>query len=189
MGIIFPRDSDFDTLIQAASVKYRVPVPLIKAVIAQESNFNPRAYRGEAKLGDASRGLMQMLHSTARNLGYTGPAGDDARKTGGMYDPATAIEYGTKFLAGLLTRTGGKIPEAISAYNGGFRPELGFGARATKQVTVCLARDGQGKCIRTFTAKPGMFGNQPHVDKVMGYLKRYSPPSAAPDPTVPGRRS
>lgn len=183
----FAHERDFDAIIFAEAISQGVPYALIKAVIAQESNFVARAIRGEPQLADASRGLMQLLYSTAKALGYKGTPE-------ALFDPATNIHYGTKLLKGNLARVAGDETAAISMYNGGYRPSLGFGARVTRPTTVCLARDQKtGNCISKFTAQPGQYGNQPHVDKVMAYFNRYklevpnipkAPASTAPASTV-----
>lgn len=167
----FAHENDYDALIAHESAAQGVPFAFIKGIIAAESQFVPSAYRAEQ--GDASRGLMQVLLSTARALGYTG-------SSAGLYDPATNIHYGVKLLHGILARTGGNVASAASAYNGGFRPSLGFGSPATAPVTVCLARDTAGKCTRTFTAQPGQYGNQPYVDTVLRFTAQYGGADLAP---------
>lgn len=183
----FANENAYDAPIRDASARYGVPVGIIKGVIAQESQFNPNARRGEPAIGDASLGLMQVLQATARGLGYQGDAA-------GLLNPAVNIAYGTKYLAQIhRTRAAsGDWAAVISAYNGGYRPELAFGRRATKAGRVCLARDQRtGACIRWYDYQPGEFGNQPHVDKVLGYARTYgwvpattatvaTPPTPAP---------
>ena len=55
--------------------------------------------RFQSLIGDASYGLMQLLMSTARGLGYTGDAN-------GLYDAATNIDLGTRLLSDLRRRYG-----------------------------------------------------------------------------------
>lgn len=137
-----------------------VTLALVKAIIATESGFRPTAYRVETKINDASRGLMQILLRTAQAVGFTG-------KPEELFDPKTNITFGTKFLCNLVRSKGGDVLAAISAYNNG------NGKQATKTTPVCLARDKDGKCVRTYIAKPGEFFNQPYVDKVLANLKYF----------------
>lgn len=143
-----------------AAAGHRVAVPVVKAVIEAESGWNPRAYRAEPKINDASRGLMQLLLGTARGLGFDGSSED-------LYDPAENIRLGVLYLSRLVTQHSGDVAAALSAYNNG------HGRRATKPTTTCLARDTRGVCIRSFTAAPGEFLNQPYVDKVLGIVPKY----------------
>ncbi len=174
----FANENAYDAIIRDASARYGVPVGIVKGVIAQESKFNPRAVRGEPQLGDASMGLMQILLATAKGLGHRGTADE-------LFNPAVNIPLGTKYLAQLYRRAG-DWPAAISAYNGGFRPELAFGSLNTKPgLRVCLARDQRtGACITWRDVPLGEFGNQPHVDHVMGYARTYG--YLPPAPPIPG---
>lgn len=158
------RENLYNAEISASSARHGVPAPLIKAIIAKESGFTAAAYRAEPNIKDASRGLMQILHSTAK-LVRPGVTVDQ------LMDPATNIDIGAQLLAGLLKQTKGDVPAAISAYNGGMRPHLALGARATKLTKICTARDTKtGDCIRFYTAQPGEFGNQPYVSGVLDAL-------------------
>jgi len=109
-------EGKFDKIIDKYSKTYRIPSALIKGVIAKESAFKVRAYRYEPKIRDASFGLMQVLTSTAKKLGFTG------RKEK-LYDPEKNISLGAKLISENLIRAGGKINVAISAYNMGFSKE------------------------------------------------------------------
>jgi soluble lytic murein transglycosylase-like protein len=176
----------YDAAVRVASQNFAVPFELIKAVIAQESRFNPNAVRTEAALADKSAGLMQVLYSTAKGEGFTGTFQE-------LFDPLANITFGTSFLASMLQRSGGNIPRAVSAYNGGYRPQLGFGEVATKPVVICLARDAAGKCISTRSVGVGEFGNQPYVNAVLSnydYFRAKATPPQSPvmigaSPSIP----
>lgn len=183
------RESDFDDLVAASvdsATGVRGPWPVsreqaiaaVKAIIAKESAFDPAVYRGEPQAGDASVGLMQLLLTTARSLGYPGDAGDPSTLSG-LFEPGTNIYLGTLNLWDLLTSTGGDLSAAFSAYNGGYRPELGFGAvRTADTPTVCLQwkptapRTGRSvarDCQVIGSTTPGTFSNQRYVDLATNY--------------------
>jgi soluble lytic murein transglycosylase-like protein len=169
---VFAREHDFDGAIGAASQASGVPVALLKAVIGAESAFNPTAYRAEAPRaslpptadfpmgGDASFGLMQLLSRTARGLGYAGPLD-------GLYDPETNVRLGAQLLAQGLDR--GSVSDSVSAYNGGWRPTLGFGSPMAD----------------------GTYGNQGYVNKVLSYLSYFQGPdgTGGDDLTIGGTGS
>jgi soluble lytic murein transglycosylase-like protein len=97
----------YTKLIRKAAAKHGVPVKIAKAVVEVESNFNARA-RGRA--GEV--GLMQIKPTTARGIGYRGP-------TRALYDPATNLEWGMKYLAGAHKRANGDLCGTILRYNAG----------------------------------------------------------------------
>jgi uncharacterized protein YvpB len=97
----------------AEARRHGISPVLIAGLIQQESAFDPRAYRFEAHLNDASRGLMQVLYGTAIwKGGYTGDPD-------GLYDVATNLRAGCTFLRWLLHRYDGNERTALAAYNAG----------------------------------------------------------------------
>lgn len=209
----FAHENDYDALIGAAvdsMVNTLGPWPggltraqaiaAVKAIIAKESAFNPAATRGEPQAGDASIGLMQVLYSTARQeLGYPGVVGDPQKLTG-LYTPGTNIYVGTKYLWLQLRRVGGgDIDAAFSAYNGGFRPSLGFGARRGGGTPrVCLqwkptaprdpaARSIDRDCAVVGSTTPGSFSNQRYVTLAHNYYDYFFVPP--PGKASPARES
>jgi soluble lytic murein transglycosylase-like protein len=93
----------YDKYIFEASEKYGVPVPLLKAIIRVESNFNPRAVSRKG-----AKGLMQIMPENFKMLEIKDP-----------FDPRENIMGGTKYLKELLNRYRGKRPLALAAYNAG----------------------------------------------------------------------
>jgi len=90
-----------------ASRKYAIPVVLLQAVVATESNWNPRA-RSHAN----AHGLMQIQWpGTARHLGV--------RRVSQLYKPCTNIKLGTRYLRELLDRYSNDERRALAAYNYG----------------------------------------------------------------------
>ncbi|MCG8588474.1 MAG: lytic transglycosylase domain-containing protein [Proteobacteria bacterium] len=97
-----PTQPRYDPLIERVSQAYRVEPALVKAVIAAESNFDPRAV---SRAG--ARGLMQLMPQTARELGVEDPhhAGEN-------------VWGGVRYLRSMLDRYG-DVTRALAAYNAG----------------------------------------------------------------------
>lgn len=165
-----------------------VPRALLLAVARHESaGFYPDAHRGEPHLGDSSHGLMQLLLSTARGLGYGGAAGawDEVhRKGSGLYDPYVNLTLGARHLRNLQARTG-DLQTTIAAYNAG----LGNAKRATVPTRFCevwkptapaTGRNIDRDCARIRNVPIGEFYNQPYVTRVMNLLKSYGGSATMP---------
>jgi len=93
----------YGSIIKKTASKYRLDHKLVSAVIQVESQFNPMAV---SKSG--AKGLMQLMPSTARQLGVIDP-----------HDPSQNIEGGTKYLRYLIERFKGDVTLALAAYNSG----------------------------------------------------------------------
>ncbi len=101
------RRTRYNSLIRKYARANGVPVRLAMAVVQVESNHNARA-RGRA----GEIGLMQIMPRTARGIGYRG-------KMSNLYNPATNLRYGMKYL-GKAYRLGGRSTcGAILKYNAG----------------------------------------------------------------------
>lgn len=76
---------------------------LVAALIEAESGFDPGALSEKGAIG-----LMQLLPSTAADLGVTDP-----------WDPVQNVAAGVRYLRALLDRYGGDVQRALAAYNTG----------------------------------------------------------------------
>lgn len=94
--------SSLQSLIQEQAQAQGVDADLLKAVMKNESNFNPKAVSAVG-----ARGLMQLMPGTAAGLGVTD-----------SFDPAQNIQGGAKYLKGLLHKYQ-DVPKALAAYNAG----------------------------------------------------------------------
>jgi len=120
----------FDSFIRAAALRHRVDAELVAAVIAAESNFDPRAVSSKN-----ARGLMQLMPATVERFGVADP-----------FDPRQNIEAGTRYLRELLDRYPNDLSLVLAAYNAGpervaqyggvppFRETRDYIARVTAQL-------------------------------------------------------
>jgi len=97
-----PRSVRYDGLIGRAARQHRVQPELVKAVIAAESNFDPRAVSRKG-----ARGLMQLMPETAAALGVEDPL-----------RPEENLHGGVLYLRRMMDRYG-EMPLALAAYNAG----------------------------------------------------------------------
>jgi len=83
--------------------RYALDPQLVLAVIAVESNFDPRAESPKK-----ARGLMQLMPETARRFGVSDP-----------FDPAGNLMGGMQYLRWLLSHFRGDVRLALAGYNAG----------------------------------------------------------------------
>jgi hypothetical protein len=78
------------------------------------------SFATECVLQRCSFGLMQVMGSTARELGLRAPLPT-------LFEPEVGIEYGCRYLRKQMTRYGDRMQAAIAAYNAGAAIERGDG--------------------------------------------------------------
>jgi hypothetical protein len=125
-----------DQVIQEAAAIHGVSPDLVRAVVQTESRFDPMAV---SPVG--AQGLMQLMPTTARQVGITNP-----------FDPRQNVLGGTKYLSMLLDRFNGNVALALAGYNAGpgnvskhrgippFRETRGY---VTKIRNIVLESTGQ----------------------------------------------
>lgn len=96
-------DRSFDLPIQEAARRYDIDPMLIKAVIKQESNFNPNATSAKGALG-----LMQLMPGTARDM-----------EVNDAFDPRENIFGGARYLRRLSSQFKGDLALTLASYNAG----------------------------------------------------------------------
>jgi len=97
------RAAAYSGMIDQAARTAAVHPALVRAVIAVESAFDPRAV---SRAG--AQGLMQLLPSTARRYGVGNP-----------FDPEQNLRGGARYLSYLLKRYNNNLELALAAYNAG----------------------------------------------------------------------
>ncbi len=109
-ALLYPRD--FYGYIGEDAKAFGVDPNLVLAIMREESRFNPRA-----KSPVAARGLLQLIITTARDIGREVGLVDLSPED--LYDPRIVIRIGTKYLSTLSAEFGGDKHAIVAAYNAG----------------------------------------------------------------------
>ncbi len=96
-------DTKLKPIVELASRTYGVSANLIQSVIKAESNNQPLAVSGAG-----AKGLMQLMDSTARDMGVRN-----------VFNANDNILGGTRYLKQMLDRFNGDETKALAAYNAG----------------------------------------------------------------------
>lgn len=99
--------AEIAALIEQEAKRAGVPAEIAEAVTHTESRFNPRAIGADGEVG-----LMQVLPSTARMMGFSG-------SLVALADPAVNIRYGVTYLAQAWRRAGRDLCTAVMKYRAG----------------------------------------------------------------------
>jgi soluble lytic murein transglycosylase-like protein len=124
---------DLDQVVREASNKNRLDPDFVSSVIKAESNFKTRAVSKKGALG-----LMQLMPSTAAQLGVSDP-----------FDPRANVEAGAAHLSALLDRYHNDPIKALAAYNAGAHRLKQYNGVPPYRET----RDYINKIVRDFNAK------------------------------------
>lgn len=124
---------DLDEVVRDAAKRNRLDPDFVSSVIRAESNFKTRAV---SKKG--AQGLMQLMPSTAAQLGVADP-----------FDPRANVEAGTAHLSALLDQYHDDPVKALAAYNAGaHRVKQYNGVPPYRETRAYVA-----KIVRDFNAK------------------------------------
>lgn len=146
------REYRYNQLIEQVAPKYGVDKFLIKAVMRQESGFDPFA---RSKTGAV--GLMQVMPGTARLIGVP-----EAQ----LWNERTNIETGTWLLAHALTYwrqqpVDDPVPFALAEYNAG------------RGTVLHWAPQGQRQTAAQFLAKLPNRSVRNYIERVLEYHATY----------------
>jgi soluble lytic murein transglycosylase-like protein len=115
--------SRYRALIEKEAARAGLPPEIAEAVMGVESGYNPGAIGGVGEIG-----LMQILPSTARMLGFSGTLAE-------LAVPESNIHYGVTYLAKAWRLAGGDLCTAAMKYRAG-HGETRF---SFLSVNYCLA--------------------------------------------------
>jgi len=105
----------FHEHVSKAARANEVDPALVHAVIAAESNYNPKAISHKGAIG-----LMQVMPGTGRRYGM---------KEKELLAPAKNIAAGVRYLADLIEMFDGNLELAVASYNAGENAVIRFGNR------------------------------------------------------------
>ncbi|CAO3428658.1 phage tail length tape measure family protein [Azospirillum argentinense] len=154
---------DLEGVIQTASAKYGVDANTIKALIQQESTWNPTAVNPRS----GAAGLMQIMPANWSAYGVTNP-----------FDPAQNVDAGTRIFREHLDRAGGDLERALSTF-GGFitkssdgyvasvkANKAAYDQAATSTVALAGAQTQAASAASVFTSE-----QRKVIDAALGSLK------------------
>lgn len=119
-------------LLEAAARRHGLDARLLSAMTVAESSNDPTAVSVKG-----ARGLMQLMPATARRFGVEPEA---------LFDPASNIEAGARYVRWLAERFDGDLERVLAAYNAGegvvdryggvppFRETIGYVERVVGSV-------------------------------------------------------
>ena len=114
-----PNIGKYEPLIRAAATRHGLDPQLVKAVVAVESGFEPRAVSEKGAVG-----LMQVLPATGERYGVRADRGRSVDEK--LTDPSLNLEIGTRYLADLRKMFASQPELALAAYNAGEKAVVRF---------------------------------------------------------------
>lgn len=164
-----PKKVDIDVHIEEVATQYGVAPKLVAAIVAVESQFNPRAVSRRG-----AEGLMQLMPATAAHLDVEDP-----------FNPRDNIDGGVRHLKRLMRRFHNDLPLVLAAYNAGEQAVINHRGippyRETRQYVVRVLRRydrDQAREVARQLAERRKKPAPPAPPRVARVL--YAAPSAAP---------
>ena len=108
--LLFPLPFRGDLVRQASAAS--LDPNMVAGLIRQESVFDPKALSRSKAYG-----LMQLLPSSGRE--WARKSGVKSFRTSMLFQPATNLQLGTRYLRSMLDQWGGKWEETLASYNAG----------------------------------------------------------------------
>jgi len=152
-----PNLERYKGLIDASARTQGLDPSLVKAMIAVESAFEPQAVSPKGALG-----LMQIMPATGARYGVAANARRTVEQQ--LFDPATNLRIGTRYLRDLLQRFDQDLRLALAAYNA-----------------------GEGAVERYARTIPPYPETRDYVALVQQFEAFYRPPPPVAPPAPPGR--
>ena len=123
--LVTSTERSFDVHIYEAADRYKIDPFLIKAVIHQESNFDPYATSDKG-----AQGLMQLMPDTARDM-----------EVADVFDPRENIFGGTRYLKRLYSQCNGDLALTLASYNAGPERVIPYNSIPTIPETRAYVRN------------------------------------------------
>ncbi len=95
------------SMIKAQAPAHGVPTWFALKIAKVESNYNPRVTGAAGEIG-----VFQMKCQTAKGIGFSGSCS-------ALYNPATNVQWGLKYLSMAVKSSHGNLALAASKHNGG----------------------------------------------------------------------
>ena len=127
-----PNPTRFDDLIEKYANLNGIRFELLKGIIRDESNFNPRAWNDERKKGDSSDDALGLMQVRAGALTDFNEANGKAYMMRDLYEPEICIMVGSWYVSRFIQRYGEEV--GLEMYNVGETGYLKKGVRNAQYV-------------------------------------------------------
>ena len=163
-----PSEAEIISRIEGVAARYEVSSRLVAAIIAVESEFNPRAV---SRTG--AQGLMQLMPATAAELNVRD-----------SFDPEENIEGGVRHLRALMDRFHNDLPLVLAAYNAGEQAVIAHRGvppyPETRQYVVRVLRHVDQDAARAVARR--FAGSSSKATTSAGLARRTRPVAIEPPP-------